>query len=121
MKKMILWALLALGMSTSMQAQTDVSFGFKGGLNVTNFWLKNRVLKKENQEGYFFGPTLRVASPVTGWGFDIAAIYDQRQAKLYAENDGITLVQRHVVYLRNNKPCPLAMRWHAPFSYPKYH
>ena len=33
----------------------------------------------------------------------------------------VAKVQRHVVYLRNNKPCPLAMRWHAPFSCPKYH
>ena len=96
MKKMILWTLLAFGMSTGMQAQTDVSFGFKGGLNVTKFWLKNRVLKKENQEGYFFGPTLRVASPVTGWGFDVSALYDQRQAKLYDDRDGITLQQQQV-------------------------
>ena len=96
MKKMILWALLAFGMSTGMQAQTDVSFGFKGGLNVTKFWLDNRVLKQDNQEGFFFGPTLRVASPVTGWGFDVSALYDRRQAKLYDDSDGITLQQQQV-------------------------
>ena len=96
MKKMILWALLAFRMSTGMQAQTDVSFGFKGGLNVTKFWFDNRVLKQDNQEGFFFGPTLRVASPVTGWGFDVSALYDQRQAKLYDDRDGITLQQQQV-------------------------
>jgi len=54
MKKMILWALLAFGMSTGMQAQTDVSFGFKGGLNVTKFWLK-----KQDAAGSLLLPLLR--------------------------------------------------------------
>ena len=66
----------------SVHAQ-QVKFGVKGGLDLTEMKLKNAgdMFKAENKVGWFIGPTLKLSMP-GGLGFDIAALYNQRESDL---------------------------------------
>ena len=66
----------------SVHAQ-QVKFGVKGGLDLTELKLKNAgdMFKAENKVGWFIGPTLKLSMP-GGLGFDIAALYNQRESDL---------------------------------------
>jgi len=66
--------------ATPSQAQTR--FGLKGGFNVTNMSLSSDVLNSSNRAGFFIGPSVKFTLPIVGLGFDVAALYDQREAKL---------------------------------------
>ena len=43
------------------------------------------VFDSENRFGWFFGPTMKVALPVTGLAVDVAALYEQKDAKVNGE------------------------------------
>ena len=64
--------------------------GVKGGQNVSDMSIDKKVFDSSNQTGFFIGPTLKFSLPLTGLGIDIAALYDQRSAKVSdaKENDG---------------------------------
>ena len=66
----------------SVHAQ-QVKFGVKGGLDLTELKLKNAgdMFKAENKVGWFIGPTLKLSMP-GGLGFDISALYNQRESDL---------------------------------------
>ena len=66
----------------SVHAQ-QVKFGVKGGLDLTELKLKNAgdMFKAENKAGWFIGPTLKLSMP-GGLGFDISALYNQRESDL---------------------------------------
>lgn len=87
MKKFI-FSLVTLFTMMSVPSMAQVKFGLKGGLNITNMSLDNSVLDVENQTGFFIGPSIKFKVPLLGFGFDIAALYDQREAD--------TKVQDHV-------------------------
>lgn len=89
MKKLFTVLLVAAASLVATTAQAQVSFGLKGGLNVTNMSLDSKVLDASNQAGFFVGPTLKFTVPVVGLGFDVSALYDQRQAKLKATDEEI--------------------------------
>lgn len=78
MKKFTLIIILA-AITTAASAQ--VKFGLKGGLNVTDMSVSNDVVDGSNRTGWFIGPTLKIGLPVTGLGFDISALYEQRSSK----------------------------------------
>lgn len=86
MKKAFTLAIMALAFM-AMPANAQVKFGIKGGLNVTNMSLKSNVLDAENQCGFFVGPTVKVAVPLTGLSFDGSALFDQRSAKIKGTNE----------------------------------
>ena len=69
-------------------AQAQVKFGLKGGLNVTNMSLNSEVFDADNQTGFFIGPTVKFTLPIVGLGIDASALYDQRDAKVKVEDDG---------------------------------
>lgn len=70
-------------------AQAQVQFGIKGGLNVTSMNLdKDKLLDTENQAGFFIGPTVKFTLPIVGLGIDASALYDQREAKLKGDVKG---------------------------------
>lgn len=89
MKKIFTTAVLAAAMLFSANnAEAQVKFGIKGGLNVTSMSLDSKVLDAENRAGFFIGPTLKFTLPVVGLGIDASALYDQREAKAKAEVEG---------------------------------
>ena len=70
-------------------AQAQVQFGIKGGLNVTSMSLdKDKLLDTENQAGFFIGPTVKFTLPIVGLGIDASALYDQREAKIKGDING---------------------------------
>lgn len=90
MKKLFTAAIIALSMMFGANnAQAQVKFGIKGGLNVTSMSLdKDKLLDTENQAGFFIGPTVKFTLPIVGLGIDASALYDQREAKAKIKGDG---------------------------------
>ena len=89
MKKIISLVVLVAAVTMTAQAQ-GVKFGVKGGLNITKMSISKDVADADNQTGFYVGPTVKVSLPM-GFGVDIAALYDQRSAKV--EPDGLTGIQ----------------------------
>lgn len=90
MKKFFTAAIVALSMMFGANnAQAQVQFGVKGGLNVTSMSLdKDKLLDTENQAGFFIGPTVKFTLPIVGLGIDASALYDQREAKIKGDING---------------------------------
>lgn len=90
MKKFFTAAIVALSMMFGANnAQAQVQFGLKGGLNVTSMSLdKDKLLDTENQAGFFIGPTVKFTLPIVGLGIDASALYDQREAKIKGDING---------------------------------
>lgn len=90
MKKLFTAAIIALSMMFGANnAQAQVQFGIKGGLNVTSMSLdKDKLLDTENQAGFFIGPTVKFTLPIVGLGIDASALYDQREAKIKGDING---------------------------------
>ena len=85
MKKIFTTILLMAAMLVVIPAKAGINFGIKGGYNITNFSFSEDVIAKDNQQGFFIGPSLKIGIPVLPIGFEIAALYDQRDAKLGGE------------------------------------
>lgn len=97
MKKLIIFA-LALAMVQAASAKKMYAFGLRGGANLTNMTFNNNPLTKENQTGFFVGPTFKLSVPVIGLAADISALYDQRGGKMTAvENDEIDITQKSLI------------------------
>ena len=65
----------------AIPASAQIKFGVKGGLNITDMSFSKDVVNTSNKTGFFIGPTVKFKIPVIGIGFDVAALYDQREAK----------------------------------------
>ena len=85
MKKIFTTIVLMAAMLVAIPAKAGINFGIKGGYNITNFSFSKDVIAKDNQQGFFIGPSLKIGIPVLPIGFEIAALYDQRDAKLEGE------------------------------------
>lgn len=88
MKKIFTAIVIMVAALVAIPANAGINFGVKGGYNVTNFSLSQDVVSKDNQSGFFIGPTVKIGIPVLPVGFEIAALYDQRDAKV--EGDKIS-------------------------------
>lgn len=80
---------LVAAITMTAQAQ-GFHFGVKGGLNISKMSVSKDVVDADNQTGFYVGPTVKVSLPM-GFGIDIAALYDQRSAKV--ETEGLTGIQ----------------------------
>lgn len=78
MKKILAFMMVASMFATNANAQ--VKFGVKGGLNVTNMSFSKDVFDASNKTGFFIGPMVKLTLPVVGLSFDAAALYDQKEA-----------------------------------------
>lgn len=47
-------------------ANAQIKFGLKGGLDVTNMSLSNDVFDASNKTGFFVGPMVKVTIPIVG-------------------------------------------------------
>ena len=94
MKKIFTTIVLMAAMLVAIPAKAGVNFGIKGGYNITNFSLSNLSdnVAKDNPQGFFIGPSLKIGIPVLPIGFEVAALYDQRDAKA----DGTTISQKSI-------------------------
>lgn len=89
MKK--IFTLMIIAASLMALPANAQKFGLKAGLNVTNMSLSSKVLDADNQCGFFVGPTVKFSLPLVGLGVDVAALYDQRSAKVEYEGTNATI------------------------------
>ena len=94
MKKVLSVLMVVAAMMFATNANAQIKFGLKGGLDVTNMSLSNDVFDASNKTGFFVGPMVKVTIPVVGLSFDAAALYDQKEAKVSAENVETTMTQK---------------------------
>lgn len=80
---------LAASLLPLSEADAQVKFGVKGGWNLSSLKLNDDMFTSDNKNGFFIGPMMKVSLPLTGLGFDIAALYDQREAKMRYASDVI--------------------------------
>ncbi|MBR5038019.1 MAG: PorT family protein [Prevotella sp.] len=97
MKKVKIVLVMAIAMLGVTSAKAQVSFGVKGGLNISEMSLDEDVFNTSNRMGFFAGPILRVSLPIPTLGFDVAALYDQRETKINDE----TVKQQSIVIPAN--------------------
>lgn len=68
---------------TNCSAQ-GIKLGIKGGINNTEMSFDKDIFDSSRRYGWFAGPALKV-NIIGGLGFDIAALYDQKELKLNDE------------------------------------
>ena len=83
MKKVLSTLFVAICcMMMAMPAQAQISFGVKGGLNLSKMdWeIANTTINnvKENSTGFFISPMIEATVPIIGIGVDGALMYSQR-------------------------------------------
>lgn len=80
---------LAASLLPMSEADAQVKFGVKGGWNLSSLKLNDDMFTSDNKNGFFIGPMMKVSLPLTGLGFDVSALYNQREAKMRYANDVI--------------------------------
>lgn len=102
MKKILFSFCLVL---VALTANAQVRFGVKGGMDLAKLSFKNDVFNSDNRMGWYVGPTLNISIPLPGMSIDLAALYNQREAKidLYFANAN-TLKTKQIIV-------PVALRY----------
>ena len=89
MKKVLSIVFLVAAMLFAANANSQIKFGLKGGLNVTSMSFSEEVFDASNKTGFFVGPMVKVTVPIVGLSFDAAALYDQKEADVkYTGTEG---------------------------------
>ena len=87
MKKVLSLMVLAASLLPMSEADAQVKFGVKGGWNLSSLKLNDDMFTSDNKNGFFIGPMMKVSLPLTGLGFDVSALYNQREAKMRYASD----------------------------------
>lgn len=107
MKKFLSIVMLAVATMFATNANAQVKFGLKGGLNVTNMSFDKDVFDASNKTGFFVGPMVKLTLPIVGLSFDAAALYDQKEASIKAgveDATGTELTKKNVKQQSINIP-----------------
>lgn len=91
MKKYLL--LMALAAAMVLPTQAQISFGIKGGMNLTSLSFSESGAgdNVSNKTGFFVGPTVKFTLPIIGLGIDASALYDQRSGEIKATGDKLKM------------------------------
>ena len=102
MKKFYVMMLMAVAFAMPSKAQ--VSFGVKGGLNLTNMSFDKGSIDDilKNKTGFFAGLTVRVSLPVPGLGIDGAVLYDQREAEIEGQTNNTEKIKSQSIQVPIN-------------------
>lgn len=88
MKKVLSIVFLVAAMLFAANANAQIKFGLKGGLNVTSMSFSEEDFDASNKTGFFVGPMVKVTVPIVGLSFDAAALYDQKEADVKYAAEG---------------------------------
>ena len=83
MKKILTLIMVVAASMFATNVNAQIKFGVKGGLNVSSLKLDDDMWATDNKAGFFFGPMVKVTVPLVGLSFDVAALYDQKEAKMH--------------------------------------
>jgi hypothetical protein len=78
MKKIVGIALLALMTLIIVPVNAQVSFGVKGGVNISSVHFNNEIVSSDNITGFSIGPMVEIMVPYVGVGVDAAILYSQK-------------------------------------------
>lgn len=106
MKKITCMAAFAAALLFAAPAQSQISWGFKGGVNMGNKDLtilkdKEAALDMSNYTGFFIGPKAEVRIPIIGIGVEAAALY---------ANKGMTIAENET-FMQNSFQVPLNLKY----------
>ncbi len=97
MKKSLLMAVVAIVLMVPATVSAQLKFGVKGGMTLNEMHFSEEVLKATNRNGFFLGPTLKVAIPGLSIGVDASALYDQREVRFGEDNETVDVKMKQVV------------------------
>jgi hypothetical protein len=118
MKRLTIAFLLVCVLSTQA-AQAQVKFGLKGGVELLDMKFKEDVFNASNRLGWFAGPILYVGLPLPGLGFDISALYNQRETEidLFTSTEVGSATSRQTDRLKTHlMAVPLNLRYSLPLG-----
>ncbi|MDR1162172.1 MAG: PorT family protein [Tannerellaceae bacterium] len=81
MKKIVGIALLAFMTLIIVPVSAQVSFGVKGGVNISSVHFNQDVVSSDNITGFNIGPMVEIMVPYVGVGVDAAILYSQKGMK----------------------------------------
>lgn len=93
MKKVLSIVFLVAAMLFAANANAQIKFGLKGGLNVTNMTFTKDIFDASNKTGFFIGPMVKFSLPL-GFSVDAAALYDQKSADVKYEYTEVMYVDK---------------------------
>lgn len=113
MKKLFVLGLAVLSMAFATNANAQVQFGVKGGLNVVNMSFSGSVVDESNRAGFYLGPTVRIGLPLTGFSLDGSLLYDQRTAHVSYQTgtENVTLGDRSINQKQLAIPVNIRYSW----------
>lgn len=91
MKKLIGILLVLAGLTFAMPAQSQIKWGVKGGLNLSQATFSQNDLNSKNRTGFFIGPMVDINVPILGIGVDGALLYSQRGLKVDDNSSSVTV------------------------------
>jgi hypothetical protein len=78
MKKIVGIALVSLMTLIIVPVNAQVSFGVKGGVNISSVHFSNELVSSDNITGFNIGPMVEIMVPYVGVGVDAAILYSQK-------------------------------------------
>jgi hypothetical protein len=78
MKKIVGIALVSLMTLIIVPVNAQVSFGVKGGVNISSVHFNNDIVSSDNITGFNIGPMIEIMVPYVGVGVDAAILYSQK-------------------------------------------
>ena len=112
--------IIAFACMLGVQAtEAQVKFGLKGGVELLDMKFKEDVFNASNRLGWFAGPTLYVGLPLPGLGFDISALYNQRETEidLFTSTEVGSATSRQTDRLKTHRMAvPLNLRYSLPLG-----
>ena len=82
MKKVLSVLMVVAAMMFATNANAQIKFGLKGGLDVTNMSLSNDVFDASNKTGFFVGPMVKVTIPIVGLSYDAETTMTQKSLNI---------------------------------------
>ena len=86
MLKRLYVILLTTMLATTLQAESLVKFGIKGGMELMEMDFNSDALRESNRAGFYIGPILKFQLPVVGLTVDASVMYNQRDLKVEGES-----------------------------------
>ena len=86
MLKRLYVILLTTMLATTLQAESLVKFGLKGGMELMEMDFNSDALRESNRAGFYIGPILKFQLPVVGLTVDASVMYNQRDLKVEDES-----------------------------------